>query len=84
MNQLGIRRKDFGRVVMVGNHLERDIKGANMLGMVSVWLDWAPRRSKVPADALERPDYTIKLPFDLLWVIEELENHSQFQTSLGN
>lgn len=74
MEQLGIQPEDYGRVVMVGNNLERDIKGANMLGMVSVWLDWAPRRSKVPADALERPDYTIKLPLELIGIIEELEN----------
>jgi len=73
MEQLEIEPKDYARVVMVGNNLERDIKGANMLGMISVWLDWAPRRSKVPADVLEKPDYTIKLPLELIGVIEELE-----------
>jgi putative hydrolase of the HAD superfamily len=75
MQELGIEPEDYGRVVMVGNNLERDIKGANKLGMVSVWLDWAPRRSKVPADTLEKPDYTIKLPLDLIGIIEKLENH---------
>jgi putative hydrolase of the HAD superfamily len=78
MKQLGIKQEDYGRVVMVGNNLERDIKGANKLGMISVWLDWAPRRSKVPADALEKPDYTIKLPLDLIGVVEELEKNGQF------
>jgi putative hydrolase of the HAD superfamily len=58
---------------MVGNHLERDIKGANRVGMLSVWLDWAPRRSKVPADADEVPRFTIKQPLDLLGVIDRLE-----------
>ena len=73
MEQLGIPQEDYGRVIMVGNHLERDIKGANQLGMISIWLDWAPRRSKVPADAWEKPDYTIKIPIELIGVVEELE-----------
>ena len=73
LDQLGIARGDCGRTVMVGNHLERDIKGANGVGMVSVWLDWAPRRSKVPADEAQVPRYTIKMPLELLDVIELLE-----------
>ena len=64
--QLGIRREDYGRVIMVGNNLARDIKGANALGLISVWLDWAPRRAKTPADASEVPQYTIKTPAALL------------------
>lgn len=75
LDQLGIKRVDFGRIVMVGNNLARDIKGANALGMISVWLDWAPRRSKVPADDSEVPDHTIKLPLELIEVIEELESN---------
>ena len=51
----------------------QDIKGANALGIVSVWLDWAPRRSKIPADASEQPQYTIKLPLELLSLLEQLE-----------
>ena len=66
LQQLGVAPADYGRVVMVGNNLERDIKGANFLGMCSVWLDWAPRRSKIPADASEQPMFTIKTPLGLL------------------
>lgn len=73
MAQLGITDTDYHRVVMVGNNLERDIKGANDLGMISVWLDWAPRRAKVPKDASETPQYTIKNPLDLLPLIDQLE-----------
>ena len=58
---------------MIGNNLERDVKGANQLGIVSVWLDWAPRRSKIPADASEVPLHTIKLPLDLLPIIDQIE-----------
>jgi putative hydrolase of the HAD superfamily len=58
---------------MVGNNLERDIRGANQLGVISIWLDWAPRRSKIPADEHEVPAYTIKQPRELLAVLAQLE-----------
>ncbi len=73
LDQLQITEQGYERTVMVGNYLERDIKGANGIGMISVWLDWAPRRPKVPADESEVPQYTIKEPLDLLQVIESLE-----------
>src|SRR5690606_7095372 len=73
LQQLGIAPADYGRTLMVGNYLARDIKGANALGMISVWLDWAPRRPKVPAEARERPRYRIQQPLDLLPLLDELE-----------
>ena len=73
LDQLGISPEAYPRTLMLGNHLERDIKGANALGMISVWLDWAPRRSKIPADATERPAYTIRSPLDLVALIEAIE-----------
>lgn len=84
LTELGIKREEYGRTVMVGNYLERDIKGANQLGMISVWLDWAPRRPKVAADASEEPDYTIKLPLDLLPILEQLERGKSFDTNDTN
>jgi len=72
LTQLGIASEEYGRTVMVGNNLARDIKGANALGMISVWLDWAPRRSKVPADKSEIPHFTIKGPLELLALLEIL------------
>jgi HAD superfamily hydrolase (TIGR01549 family) len=78
LDQLGIQPGEYGRALMVGNNLARDIKGANALGMISVWLDWAPRRAKIPADASETPRYTIKQPLELLQVIERLERGDEF------
>jgi len=80
LDTLKIDAQDYANTVMVGNNLERDIKGANALGIESIWLDWAPRRSKTPADASEEPGYTIKLPKELLTVLEmiELELAAQF------
>jgi FMN phosphatase YigB (HAD superfamily) len=73
LDLLGIEADDYGQVLMVGNNLERDIKGANQLGLVSVWLDWAPRRAKIPADASEQPQYTIKYPAELLELLAVVE-----------
>lgn len=77
LNALGIPEAEYGRVVMTGNHLERDIAGANALGLISVWLDWSPRRSKVPASELEVPAYTIKTPLELLDTLDSLEKARQ-------
>lgn len=74
LNQLGISASTYDRVVMIGNNLSRDIKGANALGIISVWLDWAPRRPKIPLDASEQPCYTVKTPHDLLDLIGQLES----------
>jgi HAD superfamily hydrolase (TIGR01549 family) len=73
LDRLGIRPDAYAQTIMVGNHLERDIKGANALGMISVWLDWAPRRSKIPADESEHPAFTIRAPLELLDVIAQIE-----------
>ncbi len=73
LSQLGIEQADYGRVVMVGNYLARDIAGANALGLISVWLDWGPRRPKVATTPLEVPDYTIRLPLALLTTLTEIE-----------
>ncbi|MCJ7735705.1 MAG: HAD family hydrolase [Anaerolineae bacterium] len=73
LDRLNIPPQHYGQTVMVGNYLARDIKGANALGMVSVWLDWSPRREKTPADESEIPAFTIKTPLDLLDVIALLE-----------
>jgi len=76
LDQLQIAPEEYSRTMMVGNHLGRDIKGANQLQMISVWMDWAPRRAKVPADPSEEPRFTIKEPRQLLDVIAALEGEA--------
>jgi len=73
LDQLNISKNKYDQVVMVGNNLRRDIRGANNLGIISVWLDWAPRRSKIPANSSEVPQYKIKRPLELLEIIDQLE-----------
>ena len=73
LDALEIPDTERRNVVMVGNNLFRDIKGAKEVGLTTVWIDWAPRRAKVPADPSEVPDYTIGKPLELLPLIERLE-----------
>ncbi len=73
LDRLGIDPADYGRTVMVGNHLDRDVKGANDTGMISVWLDWSPRYPKEPTSPAEVPQYRIGTPLELLPLVERLE-----------
>jgi putative hydrolase of the HAD superfamily len=72
MGALELNDGDLSRIVMVGNNLSRDIKGANQMGITSVFLDWTPRYPKTPADESERPDYTISEPMELIDLIERM------------
>lgn len=74
LEMLRIPQEHYRQVLMIGNYLERDIKGANALGLVSIWLDWAPRRPKIPADRSEQPRYTIHNPIDLLSLLPTIES----------
>lgn len=59
LDALGIPQADYGRVVMVGNNLERDIVGANRLGLISIFFHWNERRRTQPLTAEETPRYTV-------------------------
>lgn len=73
MDGLKLGPEDRGRVVMVGNNLSRDIKGANDFGLTSLFVAWSKKRSHAPADASETPDYTIETLDELPKVIEAIE-----------
>lgn len=70
---LGLSIDAASRVVMVGNNLERDIKGANEAGLISVFLRWSTRRTHVPRDASEKPRFTIDDIKDLPDLLEQIE-----------
>ncbi|RED63243.1 HAD family hydrolase [Cohnella lupini] len=75
-----LTEQDYSRIVMVGNNLSRDIKGANALGITSVFLSWTSRYPHTPADDSERPVHTIREPLDLLELVDRL-NESLLEVS---
>lgn len=70
---MGLTRADFGRMIMVGNNLSRDVKGANRMGMISVHLAWTLRYPRIPQDPEEVPRHTIYGPAELLPLVLRLE-----------
>lgn len=73
LTALGLSADTASRVVMVGNNLERDIKGANEAGLISVFMRWSTRRTHVPRDASERPRFAIDYIEDLPDLLERIE-----------
>lgn len=72
MGAMELEPQDRSRIIMVGNNLKRDVRGANLVGITSVHLDWTPRYTKTPADDCEIPDYTIHEPMELVELVEKL------------
>ncbi len=64
------RSKD--NILMVGNNLRRDIKGANNFGITSVWMNWSPRYFHEISEPDLMPDYEIKSPRELITLLERL------------
>ncbi len=73
LDQLEVPPEAYGRTLMVGNDLAADVAGANGVGMISVWINWSPRRAKTPANEAQIPRYTIEKPGALLPLVEKLE-----------
>jgi phosphoglycolate phosphatase-like HAD superfamily hydrolase len=69
----GLGRADAWRTVMVGNNLSRDIKGANALGITSVFMAWSTLRTHLPAEAGEVPDFRLSTPVELPALLDQLE-----------
>lgn len=70
---LGLPPGEAARAAMVGNNLARDIRGANALGLLSIWLHWNERHPTVPAGPEERPRHAVGSAEELLRLIAELE-----------
>jgi FMN phosphatase YigB (HAD superfamily) len=76
LEALGISEGDYGRVAMVGNNLERDIAGANRLGLVSIFFHWNDRRRSQPLTAEEEPRYTVSSAQELVALIARLSEQT--------
>jgi FMN phosphatase YigB (HAD superfamily) len=70
LKALGIPESDYGRVAMVGNNLERDVVGANRLGLISIFFHWNDRRRSRPLTAEEEPRYTVSSIQELVSLVD--------------
>jgi FMN phosphatase YigB (HAD superfamily) len=74
LEALSIPEDDYSRVVMVGNNLERDIAGANRLGLISIFFHWNDRRRSQPLTAEEKPCYTVSSIQELVSLVGDLNS----------
>lgn len=72
MRAMGLTGEDKPRIVMVGNHVKKDILGANRFGLTSVLIDWSKRYPTVPETVEETPDFVIHQPTELLSILRQL------------
>jgi putative hydrolase of the HAD superfamily len=79
LDALHISELDYGRVIMVGNNLERDIAGANRLGLISVFYRPNERRRTQPLTEEEQPRYTVRSAQELRDLIEQLEKQQSME-----
>ena len=73
LDALNIAPSDYARVLMVGNRLYRDVRGAHNLGLLSVWFHWNERYSARDRDCCDQPKYEVRTARELLELIERVE-----------
>jgi putative hydrolase of the HAD superfamily len=73
LEALAIPEPDWGRVAMIGNNLARDIRGANALGLISIWMVWNPDYPTVPAGPEETPAYQVGTAAELGGLLAALD-----------
>jgi len=73
LDALGVSEADYGSVAMVGNNLERDIVGANRIGLISIFCHLNDRRRARPLTEDEIPCYTVTSAAELQELIRSLE-----------
>jgi FMN phosphatase YigB (HAD superfamily) len=72
LSALGLRASETGRVVMVGDRLDRDVRGANQLGLTSVWMRLTDRYPDAVVEDRDRPDHTVASYAELRELLQDL------------
>ena len=72
LDALHIPLSDWQNVAMVGNNLARDIRGANALGLISIWMAWNQRYPIVPVDDAETPRFQVGSAGELRALLDAL------------
>jgi putative hydrolase of the HAD superfamily len=73
---LDVDPADYARVVMVGNNLERDIIGANSLGLTTILIHPNDRRTATPSGPEDTPDHSVETIEELAELIYSLDSQS--------
>ncbi|MCI0477698.1 MAG: HAD family hydrolase [Anaerolineales bacterium] len=74
LDALEIAPRDYARTVMIGNRLARDVRGANNLGVISVWFHWNERYAAREVDSGDQPTFQVQTARELLELIERVES----------
>ena len=74
LEALGIPEQNYPHAIMVGNNLERDIVGANRLGLRSVFFHANDSRRTVAQNREEIPRHTVANAHELLMLVEALSS----------
>ncbi len=69
---IGLDRTELTRCVMIGNNLERDVAGANRLGIMNIFVRWSPRYPTDPTSDDQHPSFTVGSLREVAGVIERL------------
>ena len=72
LDALEIAPGDYARVVMVGNNLSRDVRGANRLGLISIWFHWNERYLADP-NFVDTPTYEVHNARELADLLKQIE-----------
>ena len=75
LDALNIAPSDYARVLMVGNRLYRDVRGAHNLGLISVWFHWNERYAHDYGSG-DQATYEVRTARELLKLIERVEDGS--------
>ena len=73
MMALNLKEEDKKRIIMIGNNVKRDIRGANRFGIRSVLIDWSTRRPYVEELPEDHFTYRIHTPEEILPLVRRLE-----------
>ena len=81
MEKMNLEEADKKYIIMIGNNLERDIVGANRMGITSVLAGYSPRMK--PENEEETPDYVVCDPSEIPALIEMLDKQMENKKQLG-
>ena len=73
LGKIELSEEDKKRIIMIGNNVKRDIRGANRFGIRSVLIDWSARRPYVEELPEDHFTYRIHTPEEILPLVRRLE-----------